>query len=97
MSDFIDIGFGVSIAFAEYEGKVVGLHERHPSKKDPSQPCCGFVWFDVETEARCEGTPVWQVECMDPLTLSPSHPLSCVAGAATMGSSAKDVGYQPSC
>lgn len=72
MSDFIDIGFGVSIAFAEYEGKVVGFHERHPSKKDPSQPCCGFVWFDVETEARCEGTPVWQVECMDPLTLSPS-------------------------
>lgn len=68
----IDIGHGVSIEFAEYKGKLVGLHEYHPNKKDPSQPCQGFVWFNVETEARCQGNPTWEVLSMDPLTLSPS-------------------------
>lgn len=67
MDNFIDIGCGVSIAFAEYQGQVVGLHERHPNRKDPSQPCCGFVWFDFPDrvpvarvpglESRVHGSP----------------------------------------
>lgn len=72
MTDRIDIGCGVEIEFAEYKGVVVGINEWHPDKRDPTKRCCGFVFFDVPTEARCQGTPVWQVASLDPLTLSPS-------------------------
>lgn len=68
----VSIGPGHYVKLADYNGVAVGLHEWHPNAKDPSKECSGFVFFDVETEARCKGTPAWKVESMDPLTLSPS-------------------------
>lgn len=72
MDDYLDIGHGVSIKFSEYKGVVVGIHERHPDKRDPTHMCCGFVFFDVPNEARRASDHVWKVESLDPLTLSPS-------------------------
>jgi len=72
MDDYLDIGYGVSIKFSEHKGGVVGIHERHPDKRDPTHLCGGFVFFDGPNEVRRNGTPVWKVESMNPLTLSPS-------------------------
>jgi len=68
----VSIGPGHYIKLANYGGVVVGLNEWHPDKRDPSRECQGFVFFDVQTEARCKDTPIWQVLSMEPLTLSPS-------------------------
>jgi hypothetical protein len=65
----ISIGPGFYIKLADYNGVVVGLHEWHPDKRNPTRECQGFVFFDVPTEARCEDTPVWKVQSMAPLTL----------------------------
>jgi hypothetical protein len=73
MDDYLDIGHGVSIKFSEHKGLVVGIHERHPDKRDPNHLCCGFVFFNTpNNEAIRNGSPVWTVESIDPLTLSPS-------------------------
>lgn len=68
MRNSIDIGSGVTIAFTEYNGEVVGLIEEHDS---PSGRCSGYVKFRGR-EPNPESRPSWVVEKMDPLTLSPS-------------------------
>lgn len=79
MDDYLDIGHGVSIKFSEHKGLVVGIHERHPDKRDPNHLCCGFVFFNTpNNEAIRNGSPVWTVESIDPLTLSTVHPVSYV-------------------
>lgn len=72
MSDFpIDLGHGVSMAWATRDGERVGLLESHPGPDGAE--CSGYVTFDLpKTREVDPDGPFWHVESWEPLTISPS-------------------------
>lgn len=66
----IDLGHDVLVMFTSRDGARVGLLESHP-RPDDGRGCSGAVTFDVPEAEGLKG-PRWQVESMDPLTISPS-------------------------
>lgn len=72
MSGFpIDLGHGVSMAWATKDDERVGLLESHSGPD--GEECSGYVTFDLPKarEVEPEG-PFWRVESWEPLTISPS-------------------------
>lgn len=69
----IDLGHGVKIVFYEWNDTFpAGMIEEH-DKPDGSGRCRGSIPFDVPgVRENLSDRDVWQVESIDPLTLSPS-------------------------
>lgn len=62
----VEIGAGVTIAYAMHEGAIVGIEWEHPTHG--GTPCRGG-WVPFKSYDPIGG---WTVEQSDPLTLSPS-------------------------
>lgn len=61
-----------------------GLVLDHPDARDSTRRCTSGITFDGPVQQRVTpGSPRWQVESWDPLTLSPS--ILCVPGKAGCG------------
>ncbi len=67
----IDIGGGHRIAFTESDGQPYGIVDFH-NKPDGTECWGGSIMFDLPQNAHVPDRAKWQVESMDPLTLSPS-------------------------
>lgn len=69
----MDLGHGVQIEFYEWrEHHPAGMIEEH-DRPDGKGRCRGSVHFDVPGAAEAfPGVPLWTLESVDPLTLSPS-------------------------
>lgn len=72
------IGDGRSISFftGNHGPDILGCIETHPSLKDTiycktGEPCSGGIYFNVPGNESIT-RPKWNVESLDPLTLSPS-------------------------
>jgi hypothetical protein len=75
MSNYVDIGHGVSIELRHLPGetKPAGVAYKHPNGKGGE--CEGWVPFGLQPGVGYEGTPEhhgWEVVSLEPLTLSPS-------------------------
>ena len=74
-----DIGSGVHIRFFQNKGnRRAGIIVSH--RHDDGAVCSGAVPFDVPENQwdKERGRPLWAVESLDPLTISPSvHDPSC--------------------
>ena len=81
MKEWIDIGSDHHMAFFSWhEVAHAGVMVKHPSKGQNHIPagdlCMGSIGFDLpETKGMSGGK--WQVQSMDPLTVSPSLLCSC--------------------
>jgi len=65
VSDPVDIGSGVSIKFERSDGVIVGLFWDHGCRWDA-------IAFDVPSNGHVPPDGKWQLESLEPLTLSPS-------------------------
>lgn len=68
----LDLGHGVTVAFTSWRGHDrAGLLERHPGHG--GEEWSGSVLFDLPgVREAFPGQPVWTVNSLDPLDLSPS-------------------------
>ena len=75
---YTDIGDNHRIRVLEYKDQKAGINIRH-KRPGTDIDCEGFVAFDNGTWAQefDNKITVWQVQSMDPLTLSPSILCSC--------------------
>lgn len=69
----MDLGHGVTAQFTSWgEHDMAGLMESHP-RPDNGERCYGGLLFDLpDVREAFPGRPLWTVESLDPLTISPS-------------------------
>lgn len=75
---WIDLGHDVQVALTGWRDRdSTGLIHAH-HRPDNGEPCSGGIMFDLPgVAAAFPGRPLWTLESLDPLTVSPSLLCDC--------------------